>query len=74
MLEGNLEEKKKSEELFLSDDENRSNSIVDDRISKLDIKDALVAKSMEAYQLDNSDKQEQMLFISQQCLFQIQVK
>ena len=56
MLEGNSEEKIKSEELFLSNDENRSNSIVDDIISKLDIKDPLVAKSMEAYRLDNSDK------------------
>ena len=37
MLEGNLEEKIKSEELFLRDDKNRSNSIVDDIISKLDI-------------------------------------
>ena len=56
MSEGNSEERIKSEELFSSNDENRSNSIVDDIISKLDIKDPLVAKSMEAYQLDNSDK------------------
>ena len=40
----------------MSDDENRSNSIVDDIISKLNIKDPLVAKSVEAYWLDNSDK------------------
>ena len=56
MLEGNSEEKIKSEELFSSDNENRSNSIVDDIISKLDIKDPLAVKSMEAYWLDNSDK------------------
>ena len=56
MLEGNSKEKIKSEELFPSNDENRFNSIADDIISKLDIKDPLVAKSMEAYWLDNSDK------------------
>ena len=48
-------------ELFSSDDENRSNSIVDDIISKLDVsnldvKDQLVSKSMEAFRLDNSDE------------------
>ena len=56
MLEGNSEEKIKSEELFFGDDENRSNSIVDDIIRKLDIKDPLVAKPMETYWHDNSDK------------------
>ena len=49
MLEGNLEEMINSEELFFSDYENRSNSIVDDIISELNIKDPLVAKSMEPY-------------------------
>ena len=56
MLEG--------KELFSSDDENISNSIVDDIISKLDVsnldvkdvKDQLVSKSMEAWWLDNSDE------------------
>ena len=64
MLEGKSAEKKKNEELFPGDDENRSNSIVDDIISKLDVsnldvknvKDQLVSKSMEAWQLDNSDE------------------
>ena len=56
MLAGISEEKIKCEELFSSNDKNRSNSIVDDIISKLVIKDTLVAKSMEAYWLDNSDK------------------
>ena len=64
MLEGKSTEKKKNEELFSSDDENRSNSIVDDIISKLDVsnfdvkdvKDKLVSKSMEAFWLDNSDE------------------
>ena len=56
ILEGNSEEKKKCEKLFFSDDENRSNSIVDDIINNLDIKNTLVEKSMEAYCLDNSDK------------------
>ena len=37
LLEGKSTEKKKYEELFSSDDENRSNSIVDDIISKLDV-------------------------------------
>ena len=74
MLEGNSEEKIKSEELLSSDNENRSNSIVYDNISKLDLKDPLVAKSMEAYQLDDSDKLLTDIFISQQCLFQRQVK
>ena len=56
MLEEKSAEKKKNEELFSSDDKNRSNSIVDDIISKLDVsnldvkdvKDQLVSKSMEA--------------------------
>ena len=64
MLEGKSAEKKKNEELFSSDNENRSNSIVDDIISKLDVsnldvkdvKDQLVSKSMEAWWLDNSDE------------------
>ena len=61
MLEGKSAEKKKNEELFFSNDENRSNSIVDDIISKLDVsdldvKDQLVSKSMETWQLDNSDE------------------
>ena len=57
MLEGKSAEKKKNEELFSSDDENRSNSIVDDISSELDVsnldvkdvKDQLVSKSMEAW-------------------------
>ena len=61
MLEGKSAEKKTNEKLFYRDDENRSNSIVDDIISKLDVsnldvkdvKDQLVSKSMEAWQLDN---------------------
>ena len=65
MLEGKSAKKKKDEEeLFSSDDKNRSNSIVDDIISELDVsnldvkdvKDQLVSKSMEAWQLDNLDK------------------
>ena len=64
MLEVKSAEKKKNEELFSSNDENRSNSIVDDIISKLDVsnldvkdvKDQLVSKSVEAFQLDNSDE------------------
>ena len=61
MLEGKSAEKKINEELFSSDDENRSNSIVDDIISKLDVsnldvKDQLVSKSMEAFWLENSDE------------------
>ena len=64
MLEEKSAEKTKNEELFSSDDENRSNSIVDDIISKLDVsnldvkdvKDQLVSKSMEAWWLDNSDE------------------
>ena len=60
MLEGKSAEKKKNE-FFSSDEENRSNFIVDDIISKLDVsnldvKDQLVSKSMEAFQLDNSDE------------------
>ena len=63
MLQVKSTEKKKNE-LFSSNDENRSNSIVDDIISKLDVsnldvkdvKDQLVSKSMEAFWLDNSDE------------------
>ena len=50
--------KKNEEDLFPSDEENRSISIVDEIISKLDVnkllKDQLVSKSMEAWCLDNS--------------------
>ena len=58
-LEGKLAEKKKNEEdLFSSDEDNRSTSIVDEIISKLDVnkleKDQLVSKSMGAWWLDNS--------------------
>ena len=58
-LEGNSAKKKKNEEdLFSSDEENGSISIVDEIISKLDVnkllKDQLVSKSMEAWHLDNS--------------------
>ena len=64
ILEGKSGEKKTNEELFSSNDENRSNSIVDDIINKLDVsnldvkdfKDQLVSKSMEAFRLDNSDE------------------
>ena len=64
ILEGKSAEKKANEELFSSNDENRSNSIVDDIISKLDVsnldikdvKDQLVSKSMETWWLDNSDE------------------
>ena len=57
-------QQKRKKELFSSNDENRSNSIVDDIISKLDVsnldvkdvKDQLVSKSMEAFWLDNSDE------------------
>ena len=63
-LEGKSAEKKKNEELFSSNDETRSNSIVDDIIHNLDIsnldvknvKDQLVSKSMEAFRLDNSEE------------------
>ena len=63
-LEGKSAEKKKNEELFSSDDETKSNSIVDDIIHNLDIsnldvknvKDQLVSKSMEAFWLDNSEE------------------
>ena len=52
-LEGKLAEKKNEEELFSSDEDNRSISIVDEIISKLDVnkleKDQLVSKSMEAW-------------------------
>ena len=58
-LEGNSAKKKKNEEdLFSSDEENGSISIVDEIVSKLDVnklvKDQLVSKSMEAWHLDNS--------------------
>ena len=58
-LEGKSAEKKENEEdLFSSDEDNRSISIVDEIISKLDVnkleKGQLVSKSMEAWQLDNS--------------------
>ena len=63
-LEGKSAEKKKNEELFSSDDETKSNSIVDDIIHNLDIsnldvknvKDQLVSKSMKAFWLDNSEE------------------
>ena len=63
-LEGKSAEKKKNEELFSSDDETKSNSIIDDIIRNLDIsnldvknvKDQLVSKSMEAFRLDNSEE------------------
>ena len=45
MLKGKSTEKKKNEELFSSNDKNRSNSIIDD-----------IIKSMEAFWLDNSDE------------------
>ena len=53
-LEGKLTEKKNNEEdLFSSDEDNGSISIVDEIISKLDVnkleKDQLVSKSMEAW-------------------------
>ena len=60
MLEGKSAEKKKNEELFPSNEENRSNSVVDYisklDVSNLDVKDQLVSKSMEAFSLDNSDE------------------
>ena len=63
-LEGKSAEKKKNEELFSSNDETKSNSIIDDIISNLDlsnldvknVKDQLVSKSMEAFWLDNSEE------------------
>ena len=53
-LEGKLAQKKKNEEdLFSSNEDNRSTSIVDEILSKLDVskleKDELVSKSMEAW-------------------------
>ena len=58
-LEGKSAKKKKNEEdLFSSDEDNGSISIVDEIMSKLDVnklvKDQLVSKSMEAWHLDNS--------------------
>ena len=63
-LEGKPAEKKKNEELFSSNDETKSNSIIDDIIHNLDlsnldvknVKDQLVSKSMEAFRLDNSEE------------------
>ena len=63
-LEGKSAEKKKNEELFSSDDETKSNSIVDDIIHNVDLsnldvkntKDQLVSKSMEAFWLNNSEE------------------
>ena len=63
-MEGKSAEKKKNEELFSSDDETKSNSIIDDIIRNLDIsnldvknvKDQLVSKSMEAFRCDNSEE------------------
>ena len=63
-LERKSIEKKKNEELFSSDDETKSNSIIDDIIHNLDlsnlavknVKDQLVSKSMEAFRLDNSEE------------------
>ena len=63
-LEGKSAEKKRNEELFSSDDETKSNSIIDDIIRNLDlsnldvknVKDQLVSKSMEAFRLDNSEE------------------
>ena len=54
------QKRKKIEDLFSSDEENGSISIVDEIISKLDVnklvKDQLVSKSMEAWCLDNSEQ------------------
>ena len=63
-LEGKSAEKKTNEELFSIDDKNKSNSIIDDIICNLDlsyfdvknVKEQLVSKSMEAFQLDNSEE------------------
>ena len=63
-LEGKSAEKKKNEELFSSNDETKSNSIIDDIIRNLDlsnldvknVKNQLVSKSMEAFWLDNSEE------------------
>ena len=63
-LEGKSAEKKTNEELFSSDDKNKSNSIIDDIICNLDlcnfdvknVKEQLVSKSMEAFWLDNSEE------------------
>ena len=49
-------EQKISEQLFSSDDENRTYPIVEEILSKLnEDKDKLVSTSMEAWQLENSD-------------------
>ena len=49
----NQQKRKNEEDLFSSDEDNRSNFIVDEIISKLDVnkleKDQLVSKSMEAW-------------------------
>ena len=63
-LEGKSAEKKSNEELFSSDDKNKSNSIADDIIRNLDLSnfdvknvtEQLVSKSMEAFWLDNSEE------------------
>ena len=63
-LEGKSAEKKTNEELFSSDDKNKSNSIVDDIIHNLDlsnfdvknVKEQLMSKPMETFQLDNSEE------------------
>ena len=62
-MKGKSAEKKKNE-LFSSDDETKSNSIIDDIIRNLglsnldvkNVKDQLVSKSMEAFRLDNSEE------------------
>ena len=64
MLERKSAVKKTNEELFSSNDENKSNSIIDDIIYNLDlsnfhvknVKEQLVSKSMEAFWLDNSEE------------------
>ena len=54
----NRQKRKNEEDLFSSNEDNESTSIVDEIISKLDVnklkKDQLVSNSMEAWQLDNS--------------------
>ena len=52
-LEGNSAKKKKNEDLFSSNEENRSISIVDE-ISKLDVNKLVKDQLMEAWCLDNS--------------------
>ena len=63
-MKGKSAEKKTNKELFSSNDENKSNSIIDDIICNLDlssfdvknVKEQLVSKSMEAFRLDNSEE------------------